>query len=432
MDIIYLGNGFPPLNIKPPSDIKGKLLVFETTIDGYRAAVRWMKNNPDETVYRLVVPYSTSHKDVGDYFSAPKNNSDLILSKYDQFPSGHIFSTVEKCSYEDSSIVEWPFPSSSRLVDFTSAVQHFTDEVTLRDPISGLSCIQDFFLEKAHTNIPLEEQFAIATARFRVPLTVIKTHYERLSVGNRPPLTNSKIMDTWPVPNAVVNGPYPLSIETVRAGIIQSLDFGTVTNWDAIPPFSDKHTFTNNGISQCECNAAKDTIVKLPYGITAEEFVAANTLCDMRTSHNRCCFDKEYSTKLLASTAAWDPVFKDATFRTLTDYMMWWIEETLTLYKLKRAELAEEASTERLRRRFLKELYDDKETRVGPFQKLIRKFKDEKPEEKRARIESEYEGHQEFLDLPVSAIDQHEIIIKDYMTVPTSSKDMWIDILHKL
>jgi hypothetical protein len=383
-------------------------------------------------VYRLIVPYAAGYKDIGDFLCAPSvdNNTDYIMGKYTSYSSTHVFSEIEKCSWEgEGEVGPWPFKSSSRLVDFTAAVKHMEREIMLRDPLSGLNRIQEFLIDKAHVNTPVDELFAVAAIRFNMPISTVKLSYELCAIGNRPPMFNSMIMGAWPVPNAVVNGPYPLSIETVRKGIISSLDYGTVIPWDNIPAHSNNHEIINNTST---CSPDKDGIItKLPYGVTPSEFAKANPEADMRTAHANVYFDSEYAKELTTVTMEWDPEFRGQRFETISSYMRWWIDETFKIYQIKRAELAKEASVERLRRKFLKEFYEDNETRVGPFRKLIRKFKDEAPDEKRARIDSEYEGHHEFLDLPVAMIDQTEIIIKEYMSVPVSTKDMWIDILKK-
>lgn len=430
MEIIYLGNPFPPENIEIPPDLKGTLLVFETTLPGYRAVVKWMNTYKESDVYRLVVPYAQNCKDIGDYLCTERK--DEPLSKYTSFSADHVFSQVEECSYDkDSNRNHWPFPSTSRLVDFVSAVQHMEDEVMLRDPISGLNKIQEYMLQHKDKDTAAEELWAVAAVRFQMPASVIKAQYDHLMMGNRPPWFFAPEMGVWAIPNALVNGPYPFAVDTTRDGIIQYLNLRETINWNHIPAASSHHRFVGN-VCPCEYDGSGSIITRLPYGVTQDEFVQANPGSDMRTTYDHCCFDAKYAHQLTSVTAKWDPVFLGKQFATTTDYMEWWIEETTKLFQKKRAELQQEADVNRLQRSFLQEFYNDALTYVGPYQKPTKKFKSESMDDKRARIDAEYGGHQEFLDLPVSMIDEYKIIIEEYMTAPSSSVDLWISILRKL
>ena len=60
---------------------------------------------------------------------------------------------------------------------------------------------------------------------------------------------------------------------------------------------------------------------------------------------------------------------------------------------------------------------------------LVRAFLDESYSAKKARLENDYKGHVEFLDVPIAELDMDIISRFSGADVPESYRDIWIKLL---
>ncbi len=427
MNIIHLSK-FTPYSFHVDPSISGTCLVFESTLQGYRAAVDWISKHSHKTseLYRLVVPYADKCKDVGDFLCLQPHERTEIKATYQSFGRNHTLDVVEKIQMIHQTDETWPFASSSRVIDLFMAVKYLENELILRDPLTGLSKIQRYFLDNKDLHEP-EELIALVVFKFKVSPVVAREQLEALFRGNKP-IWGLDSSELWVIPHVLINGPFPLAVDKVKEGICHCINYTKPFPWDLLHV---DHPHCHGNVSSCVLSEDAEYIVALPYGVTVDAFLKANPEADARTCFDSCRFLASKSSNLCSAALSWDPVFaNNCTFPTISSYVQYWINNMLPILVNKRADLEDEARTMTLKRKFLRSLYvgDEFQTNIATFKKC---FMDESMEAKRARIDRFYEGHHEFLDLPVSLIDSEYFSFADCDPVPMHSKDLWIQLIKK-
>jgi hypothetical protein len=404
-----------PLLIVPNNKAITKILVFDSTLQGYNEAVKWLKNQPkDSIVHRLIIPFSNDGiNDAGDYLCSNKEGGRDIFGTAIHFDKEHVFE-IKQISFESETNEKWPFKSKNRMVDFEQAAKWLESRLLLRNPTTGLSVVQTYYNSLGDEEE--EVKLLLCVHKFKLGAAKLKKHL--LMCG---PLLLG-------YPSVLLHGPFPLGVNEIKQGMMEFIDKRRSIDWDLLPPCKKGFKFQKEqeGWVSVVQNNLQGDIVGLPYGISKDEFKIANPFCDLSNVHEPLVFSSSCS-NLLKIETKWDPNFLDILFPTMNEYMKFWLEETQKEMLLLRIQKIKTFETRLLECEFLRTIYVQKRiTDERGYE--IRAFLDESDVSKRARIVRDFESRFELLELPISRLDVNCASFP-VMDIPDSTRDLWLSLL---
>ncbi len=411
----------PPIVLETPLPADAVLLVFDTTLVGYKQAAQWLQRTPPgPPLYRLVIPYS-DQDDVGDHLFSGSQSP--VLGTYDAHPMEARFRVVPIWQgLEDRDPRDWPFPSRHALLDFQCAIQYLEDQALLRDAFLGISRVQAYMLELPEG----DEVVAMASVKFGITLTQSRRQWEMLELGNYPARRYRQMGEAQIMPYVLLNGPYPLHPELLRRAIIEYIDKGVVFNqWGRHAPWCKGSRVTGN---TCHAKQEGGWIVAPPYGVGKDEFQRANAGWFRPTEQQPFRFLADAPHHGTAEMT-WDPVFLGKRFETIDAYFESWVREAEMRMGRHRGEMEAAIEKEAKRADFLRGFV------VGstfPDEYGARKlcYVDEPNAEKEARVMADY-GHVDFLDTPIRMLDTRSIDFTRFEPAPSCGRDLWVKYLHQ-
>jgi hypothetical protein len=403
MLVVNFTRSLPPF--VPPTAEGSVVLIFDPTLAGYRDAVQWRLRNPNETtVFRLVIPYTPTRRDVGDFLCSPTDETiGLTLPEHYEYQ----LVPVSNEPVDD----KWPFPSRNRWGDFQAAERHLLNDLQLRDAATGLSPLQQYMLD--NRGVGETEVRALCCAHFKVPLAVVKVQFRALVDGNLPLWRNPELV----LPTAMVNGPYPMDPREVARGIKQAIDFGH-PDWEALEPSCPPYTFTRLSATEWVSIAAAQ---HLPYGANPDDFTVVSK------PHHKLLFSRSADTS--SSYLLWDPVFKQGRF-TRQEYMVFWLSAAQDKYADERVALLEQREKQERGQEFMRWVWTftsvnaTKEKRSD--ERWYRPFVDENEAGKRRRVMEKFDGDESLLDLPIRMLSSPDVSLCDEeeLIVPQCARDL--------
>ena len=375
----------PVLSWRPPAAAK-VVLLFEATYGGYREAAAWLTANPGrEGVFRLVIPYAIGFPDVDDYVAARSEDPVLATEAAYRGDERHFFFT-EVGSGKNS------------LDAYLAAAAYLRERMLLRDVFSGLSAVQEFL--RAHQDgLAPEEVAAACAAHFRLPMADVRHQQELMAQGNMPHLNFER--GYVPVPLALVNGPYPIAPRSVVEGIVAMMDFGNTTvDWTSKVPGCAGFAFelTTGGWASTYGVPVGHLPNLEPYG---------------RPFRSRAPPPPRI--------ARWDPMFRQGTF-DINTYVRTWLEGATTQMGTKRKEMAEAQDMWYLESQVIAAVVL-RMTDTDSFGDTIKVFAGESLRGMKDRIDRDYGGHRELLDLPLRRFTNH-YAMDNCAAVPECARDM--------
>jgi hypothetical protein len=352
------------------------VIVFDPTIQGYRAAIKWINENKSNgKLYRQIIPYAESCNDVGDYLLS--NNNKKILGNASMFSPDHQFEVM--CIDTETIIEEktWPFYSQNRVVDFICALKHLESRLLLRDAITGLNILQVYMLECGLKDS--DDIKALCVSHFKMPLAVVGEAYDTMYRGNHPPNT--------PFPFVFVNGPKPLNPYDVFNGIVELLNNDIEINWEDLQPYCPPYVF-KDGFSLSV--KSDDEIIQPAYGVSA-----------IKTS---TWFSKQitYDCSIIKIPIKWNPLFVQGEL-TEKEYFDIWLDFHLQKLRKEKMNLLYELDAIERKREFARCLSVSKKI---DNEMTMRIFIDENMDEKRIRIETDFDDDQSLMKMPVECLDK--------------------------
>lgn len=390
------------------------VLVFDATLAGYRQAAVWIAQHPDIPIHRLLIPFSMQFRDAGDYFEA--NSKEERLGVAGRFPPSYTF-PLEPIDMEETEARPWPFKSANRVVDFKQASVALQNELVLRDVRTGLSKIQLFMLQ--HREMEGDVVVAMTAAQFKLPLALVRQEQHKLCIGNLPAWTNG-VIDV--LPQVLLNGPVPFPSALLAEELKRWINFGTQPNWDTFSPSDLGCTVVQHTSSVTR--DAEGTITALPYGVSKLAFQQANPGMDEGTCWTPIRFSKECDA-LLEVELVWDPVFLQGTFSSIQAYMKEWTSLVRLELVALRKEMMQQIPQQERQRDFLRTIFVHKEVQNAQGL-MIKCFLEETLDQKRARLDRDYESDYSLLELPVRLLDRDKIDFADDVEIPDSPLDLWL------
>ncbi len=377
----------PPIPL-PPID-GDDVIVHEPNLHGYRAALNWVTEHK-QTTRRLIIPYSSSHVDVVDYVRS--KSTEMVLGKVVSFSPQYVFQLG---------------PVDVRVL--ADCVKILEDMALLRDPYSGLCAVQEYMLQ--HCAYGEDVCVAMAAAQFHFKPGQVREQWRAMYVGNEPPLVVSRDLDV--VPRVLLNGPFPMKRDVLRELVRRFIEHGDVSGWTDVQPSCVGHTFHGHVAQSVDTGRG----VKPPYGVSWDAFASANGLNP---------FVREFPyTALVMRThqVEWDGTFLDARFDTVAEYALWWLNETRNRFGLEFERREDLARIREREQRFLFALYVG--ATVGGVPNGKRLVFDENAQ---SRIDQDFDGHYELLDLPIRAVCA-EGVFPDQVKPLTCGRDIWLNLL---
>lgn len=370
------------------------LLVFDATLGSVRAAHDWLMKHP-EPCGRVDIPYCMS---CGDYLTHRQRECELRSN-------GTLLSLLSTTEFK-------VVPASADWC--SSIVRAMEDDLLLRDPATGLSAVQKHMLTQTGA---VAESNAACSARFQLPIQTIRR--QRHLIGT--PHSNPHMM-----PHAVVSGAYPIDPVAFCRLLREHFVDGRHERWSEQPPYAPGYKFARDldGYWTSECVRDKHgEVVTLPYGVTPGEFSAANPGCDKTGWSLRYSADAK---NLCAVPVRWDPVFLGCRYETMNEYVHWWIEEQRNHWALELCKLEDAKRKDVFRRDFIQTLH------IGTIcpnkHGRVLMILGESLKRKRQRIDDQFGGHQDFLDIPVGEINTDiGKAVPDEEEIPNESgRDLWM------
>lgn len=349
-----------------PSD--GPILVFDATLTGYKKAIERIEKIQGP-VFRLVIPYSEHADDVGDYLVRGLTEPVWGVAQIE-----HSCTRIVPITRDVTVNLTWPWCSTNRIADYQGSILHLESRLLLRDSYSGLSLVQREMLKtrKYGETVVL----AMVVAKHGLSQNQARRQWYELSRGNIPIFQH----ESPGVPNVLLNGPMPIAYPVLVEHITKYIQFGTQPNWDEIPPCCDGYIFENK---TSRCVEKNGFVVKLPYNVTKHEFGMANPGCDQSTVEQPVLFHNP--TAKTRVDVQWDPVFLDAKYATMNEYMNYWLGETRHRMALRLEQVEEDRAFDITKREFIRTvLYKKFESVNGRTERC---FLDENLAQKRRRID---------------------------------------------
>ena len=375
------------------------LLVFDPTLSGYRQVLSWLRANPDETeLFRAVVPIHDGAIDVGDCLH---HRVDVAFTAY----TGELSIVPVRRDVTGT----WPRLTEHAVYDFEQSKSYLEQQALLPRAFSGLSRVQEFFLDKsARTTAILE-----AMDQFGLTRPQATTAWDRL---NEAPVRYMKAL-----PWVLVSGPYPLDPVKVTENIIAWINTGkTAMAWSSVP--------LNASVFPVCTRNKENAIIAPPYGVTKHEFYLANAASALSLDpfiFASTCTDR------LAVEYRWSPQFADdVTFSSIDLYMEWWLPEMESAMRKDRGEAEARFEAEEVRLEFIRTIYLGSQVESASG-KLIRAFFDENIDAKRARIDRYFHGHRALLNTPIIDIERDQASRLRTDTFFESSAEYWIYLLDR-
>jgi len=350
---------------KLPDNLRGQILVFDSTLKGYKTCLKWMNDNQVDTSMRLVIPYSTSHRDYIDYEEAKSDEE--LLQYANKFSPEYKFDIQEGWGKEDctKNITLW----ESELFD-------------RRDPKTGQTTIQTYLLGLRGTE---DEEMIITMCahKYDVNPTRVRYEYEKLPRVIAPDL-----------PFHILYGPFPIDKARVIEAITKYINLNEIPNLSFRPSTDGNHVFEKRGGKWYSvfCRG-------LPYGVSISEFSLLNNHTSCSTWFDPLKFDRP--TELMCVPVEWDPVFRRGEyFETIEDYLYYWIKITLDKEVRAIIDYKKEIEWHAAKRKFIQSIIFS----VRSEDSSKRCYLDESKEEKVKRVRREFrnlDNPDELLLLPI-------------------------------
>jgi hypothetical protein len=373
------------------------IIVIEPTLQSYKKAEEWFSDNEEVTdVYVMIIPFSENHK----------------------FP----VLNVDEPYYPD-----YLTENSLEIVPFTlemviTTIEILTKRIITRFVATGISLLQSKMIEFITKGLTKDEIIGACKLKYDISMKIIRQQYNELTVGNYPRI---KYHHLDALPHALVNGPFPFNPKNVANAVEKKINNGKFVFVDN-RPYCGKYIFTyTKNIWLSEYMESKDGEITFPYGISYEDFEEEdieylNSLGELTIKPK--CLEK------MAVEIKWNPVFIEGEFDP-DSYLTLWIEKAIDLYIEKRIKIVESQEFMELKRKFIRTICTSQREYTNGYECLL--FIGENENKKRQRINLEYSGCYDLLDIPIK--DFHlDVIFENDKHIPESARDMLLEEIKKL
>lgn len=290
--------------------------------------------------------------------------------------------------------------------EFIENIALIRKQLFTRSAKTGLSVVGEYMRSLVKKCLDRDEILGASTRHFQVPMRMIKQEYSKLTTGTFPVVKYPDMM-VWP--HALINGPYPLPIDVIKEAITRKLNTAKYTLSSGEAPGCPGYVFElQDGMWLSSYVESTNGDVQWPYGIEPIDYVGAINS------------NGKYKCKESFSVAIkWDPEFVEGEL-SMDEALNVWLRDRLDILVEVRAEMAKKMSLMSLKHRLIRNIcvqaqVDGKNCTV---------FTGETARAKRTRIESEYGGHMELLDIPISELGMDVVFSNSNETVPESARDL--------
>lgn len=281
-----------------------------------------------------------------------------------------------------------------------TAIKSMEEALFLRDAYTGLNPIQDFLLSYRDQIKSHEDIVALCSVHFKLPLSKIKIEFYSLLRGNYP-IWDWKGED-FPLPFALVNGPYPYSGVRIIEYIKETIETGKHPNVDHLDPQCKGYFIVQHSRDGVCIENQKD---RRPYHYCENQSIEP--------------WYKDPRYPPVESVIQWDEKFAQGTFTPNQLFDYWYerrIDHCLNLLPIKRKEYDKiERKKIFIRNIFCNAMASERDSRGREY----RIFTDEPVQVKRMRVGEDLD----FLNIPLVLLDE-DYIDSDTQPVPQSARDL--------
>ncbi len=372
-----------PPHLSIPKDIH-TVLVFEPTMHGYKAAIDWIRLNGWEGVCRIVIPFSNVGED-------PTTSWPSLECT---FP---LYKNPGSCSIQilTEQSLDW----------FQECIKTLKIYLLLRSAKTGLSSVGRYMVDLIKKGLTKEEVLGATSMYFRFPMNDVRNEYTQLCIGHFPRIHHPD-MEEWP--HHIVNGSFPIALTIVRDAITAKINTGKLP-LIGMTPSCPNYTFILQDGRWVSTYKVIENTIQWPYGIVPEEYNDA--LYTDIPGQFKC--KESFGVEI-----QWNPLFLEGEL-TINEALQIWIEARLNILLKVRTNMSKEASYTEVKRKFVRSICVQE--KISGKNEVV--FLGESIKAKRYRIASEYGGHTELLNTPVSELDLN-FVLGDAVKIPESARDL--------